>query len=109
MKKRQTHYKERGQPKERERLGALEKNRHFLIRSKQHKETEEKIQKIKKLAAESNPNEFQFFMHKYRRQGTRLVPLEEKSAPKDLPSPSHQRPSTTQSLPFPQKIVFADD
>lgn len=73
MKKRQTYYKERGQLKGREDLGALEKRRHFIARSRQQKEREEKIQKIKKLADESNPDEFQFFMYKYKREGIQLV------------------------------------
>lgn len=73
MKKRQTYYKERGQLKEREGLGALEKKRHFLARSKQQKEREEKIQKIKRLIDQKNPDEFQFFMYKYKREGISLM------------------------------------
>ncbi|KAI5187349.1 hypothetical protein NEHOM01_2111 [Nematocida homosporus] len=74
MKKRETNYRSRGQLKEREGLGALEKKKHFLARSKQKRDREEKIQKIKKLADLSNPDEFRFFMHTYQRKGSRLVP-----------------------------------
>lgn len=38
MKKRQTHYKERGQLENRKGLGSLEKKRHFLARTKLNKE-----------------------------------------------------------------------
>jgi len=73
MKKRQTNYRERGQLEGRMRLGELEKNRGYLERRGVEKRQEEKIQQIKKLADERNPDEFQFSMHTYRRSGMKLV------------------------------------
>ncbi|KAI5172891.1 hypothetical protein NEFER03_1907 [Nematocida sp. LUAm3] len=110
MKKRQTHYKERGQLEERKSLGALEKKRHFLVRSEQEKEREEKIQKIKKLADQKNPEEFAFFMHRYKRKGIRLV---KKNA--SQPSAINQDYSIADSIEekktlntLPNRIVFID-
>ncbi|KAI5189309.1 hypothetical protein NECID01_0504 [Nematocida sp. AWRm77] len=111
MKKRQTYYRERGQPAERSKLGPLEKNRHFLKRSKQEKEREERIQKIKKLAEESNPEEFQFFMYKYKKVGHLLVRKDKKSTLSEkekalISLPEEEKPAQKSTLP--KRIVFTE-
>lgn len=114
MKKRQTHYRERAQPRERQGLGPLEKHRHFVIRSRIEREREEKIQKIKKEAAESNPEEFQFFMHRYRRSGLKLLkkedPEKEKKNHNKNPNTSPESPVSQPNTPpaIPKRIVFTD-
>lgn len=110
MKKRQTNYKERSQLEERVSLGALEKKRHFLARSKIEKEREEKIQNIKKSAAAANSDEFHFFMHKYKRNGLRLIRKEkiyEKTLLTDLPheKDGDQEKKEAQAA---ERIVFVD-
>lgn len=109
MKKRQTHYKERGQLEERKGLGVLEKKRHFLARSRIAKERENKIQEIKKLASEANPDEFQYFMYKYRRDGLRLIKKDKKEAPQafaaEVESVSLEKEKEKRT---PQRIVFTE-
>ncbi|EIJ89508.1 hypothetical protein NEPAR06_1819 [Nematocida parisii] len=107
MKKRQTNYKERGQLAERRSLGVLEKKRHFLKRSTAEKAREEKIQLIKKLAAESNPDEFNHFMYKYKRSGVRLI-RKDKVYEKDQ---NLQEPEELpEELPMkkPERIIFTE-
>lgn len=118
MKKRQTHYRERAQPRERQGLGPLEKHRHFVIRSRVEREREEKIQKIKKEAAESNPEEFQFFMHRYRRSGLRLVKKEDPEKEKKRKEKTPENPAGPPvpqadscpgtSVAVPTRVVFTD-
>lgn len=112
MKKRQTHYKERGQLEERKGLGILEKKRHFLARSKIAKEREDKIQNIKKLASEANPDEFHYFMYKYKRDGLKLVKKDKIEKPRPFETVESETETETPAQyikrELPQRIIFTD-
>ncbi|EHY66670.1 hypothetical protein NERG_00310 [Nematocida ausubeli] len=107
MKKRETHYKERGQLAERRSLGVLEKNRHFLKRSKLEKDREEKIQQIKKKAANANPDEFNHFMYNYKRSGVRLI-RKDKQYEKDMPAAEIEEKKVSMDMPKSEHIIFID-
>ncbi|KAH9387445.1 uncharacterized protein NEMAJ01_2341 [Nematocida major] len=108
MKKRQTNYRERGQLEERKSLGALEKNRHFLERSRHVQEREEKIQNIKKLTAEANPDEYRHFMKTHKRKGIKIVKRETaKEKGPAMPQPE-ETPFQEEALSRPQRIVFTE-
>ncbi|KAI5193300.1 U3 small nucleolar RNA-associated protein 11 [Nematocida minor] len=109
MKKRQTHYKERGQLEERRGLGVLEKKRHFLARSRLAREREEKIQTIKKLASEANPDEFQYFMYKYKRDGVRLLKKDTLAESKPFELLPEEAPlEKKEEKAVSQRVVFTD-
>ena len=61
--KRVTH-KERAQPKARAKLGLLEKHKDYVVRAKDFHKKKDYIQTLKKKAADRNPDEFYFKMHK---------------------------------------------
>lgn len=98
---------------ERSKLGPLEKHRHFVARSRQEQEREAKIQQLKKLADDSNPEEFQFFMYQYRQSGNLLIR-------KDKPGPAGRRDLARSQEPaeaagtagaaavLPQRMVFPE-
>jgi U3 small nucleolar RNA-associated protein 11 len=61
--KRITH-KERSQPTDRQHLGLLEKKKDYKIRSKDYHRKQDALTKLRKKAAERNPDEFYFGMNK---------------------------------------------
>ena len=61
--KRITH-KERAQPSARKKLGELEKHKDYKVRSKEFKNKRRYVDSLKSKAAERNPDEFYFGMHK---------------------------------------------
>ena len=60
--KRVTH-KERGQLKSRSKLGLLEKKKDYQVRAKDFHKKQDYLRKLRKKAAEKNPDEFYFKMH----------------------------------------------
>jgi U3 small nucleolar RNA-associated protein 11 len=61
--KRITH-KERAQPKARSKLGLLEKHKDYVVRAKDFHKKADYLKNLRKKAAEKNPDEFYFKMHK---------------------------------------------
>ncbi|KAF3764708.1 U3 small nucleolar RNA-associated protein 11 [Cryphonectria parasitica EP155] len=55
-------HRERGQLKERERLGLLEKHKDYALRAKDHKKKQTVLKSLKQKAAERNEDEFYFGM-----------------------------------------------
>jgi U3 small nucleolar RNA-associated protein 11 len=61
--KRVTH-KERAQPKARAKLGLLEKKKDYIVRAQDFHKKQEYLKNLRKKAADRNPDEFYFKMHK---------------------------------------------
>jgi|UniRef100_A0A7S4G6H4 U3 small nucleolar RNA-associated protein 11 len=57
-------HRERKQPKERAKLGFLEKHKDYVKRAQAYHSKQTKLQKLRRAAALKNPDEFQFGMHK---------------------------------------------
>jgi U3 small nucleolar RNA-associated protein 11 len=59
-------YRERPQLKARRKLGRLEKHKDYVLRAKDYREKRKKLLRLKRLATERNPDEFNFGMEKTR-------------------------------------------
>ena len=59
-------YRERAQPKARERLGLLEKHKDYVLRAKDYNTKQARIKSLREKAAARNPEEFYFGMVKAR-------------------------------------------
>lgn len=57
-------HKERSQPSDRKKFGLLEKHKDYIERSQDYKNKRSYVKSLKKKAAERNPDEFYFNMHR---------------------------------------------